>query len=231
MFCIYLFSDEDFMPQYVGKTKHLKVRIKQHLNDRLKRKGKFYSWLNKTINEGKNYYVDILEECNEDNWKEREIYWIKHIKDCNYPLRNLTEGGDGGGDMLKGIIPKCIENNKKPILQYNLEGEFIKEFASVKEAANSVNSSTSCISKVAKNKGKYTKGYQWVYKTENYPLKIDKCDSKLQRIVQYDLEHNFIKLWNSASEIEKHYKLRKNKILDITETKRQILNGFIWKKI
>lgn len=60
MITIYVFSDENCFPKYIGKTKELDRRIKQHLNcDRFKYKSWFYNWLNKQIKEGIGYYIDI----------------------------------------------------------------------------------------------------------------------------------------------------------------------------
>lgn len=101
MFCIYVFSDKDTMPVYVGKTKNLDLRIKQHLNrDRFRYKTWFYSWLNKQIRQNIPFYIDVLEEVTQDNWREREVYWIEHIRSCGYLLTNMTDGGDGNNNQV-----------------------------------------------------------------------------------------------------------------------------------
>lgn len=101
MFCIYVFSDKDCFPIYVGKTKNLDVRIKQHLNrDRFRYNTWFYRWLNKQIKNDIPFYIDILEEVNQENWKEREMYWIDHCKSHGYLLTNMTNGGDGNNNQV-----------------------------------------------------------------------------------------------------------------------------------
>lgn len=230
MYCIYVFSDEDGIPVYVGKTKNLTRRIKEHLKDRKRKNCLFYKWLNKQIREDKAYYVDILEECNDENWQEKEKYWIKHVKENNFPLKNMTEGGEGSKIYKRVNNLNCnFDIFKKPILQYDLDGNFVKEFTCVKDAANSVNTSTTCISRVAKGKGKYANRFQWRYKTDNYPLKIEKCLSKLKEVYQYDLNNNLLKIWESSCDIEKFFNLRKDKIQEIIKKKKPILNNFIWK--
>jgi len=54
---IYVFSDEDCFPKYVGKAKDLSKRHKQHLKDRFKYDTWFYRWLNKQIKEDRQYFV------------------------------------------------------------------------------------------------------------------------------------------------------------------------------
>lgn len=97
---IYVFSDENCMPKYVGKAKNLSKRHKAHLKDRFRYNTWFYKWLNKQIIENKQYFVDVLEEVNDKNWQEREKYWIQHIKKLNYELTNMTDGGDGNNNQV-----------------------------------------------------------------------------------------------------------------------------------
>lgn len=113
MYCIYLFSDEYGLPKYVGKSKNFNQRIKQHLNkDRFIYKSWFYNWLNKQINESIEYFIDVLEICNDNNWQEKEKYWIKHIRENGYKLTNMTDGGDGNNNQ---IFNK--ESNEKRVLK------------------------------------------------------------------------------------------------------------------
>ena len=73
-----------------------------------------------------------------------------------------------------------IKRLKKDILQYDLQGNFIREWNSIKEACDSVNlkSLTNALDGTKDNLG----GYMWRYKTDNFKTKID--PSKLLRIVQ-----------------------------------------------
>lgn len=38
--------------------------------------------------------INLLEECGEDEWKQREIYWVDYFRKQNHRLTNLTDGGD-----------------------------------------------------------------------------------------------------------------------------------------
>jgi len=59
---------------------------------------------------------------------------------------------------------KAAEQQKKSILQYDLNGNFIKEWDSIKEAATKTNSNASTISKVCRNIFKKTNKFIWKYK-------------------------------------------------------------------
>lgn len=76
---IYGLIDADKVIRYVGKTVNIKVRMKFHRRDR--------SWLAG--------YVE-LEQVTEDNWAEREKYWIAF-----YGLDNLENRSRGGGGWDK----------------------------------------------------------------------------------------------------------------------------------
>lgn len=72
-------------------------------------------------------------------------------------------------------------NPKKKVLKYSMEGDFIELFDSIKEACESVglkghSSIVSCCN--MKPGAHSTKGYQWRYLSENYPLKIERALTK-----------------------------------------------------
>lgn len=52
----------------------------------------------------------------------------------------------------------------KPVIQYTLEGEFLKEYFSIKSAAEEVGCNSSLIMRVCQGKKKTAKGYIWKYK-------------------------------------------------------------------
>jgi hypothetical protein len=79
-----------------------------------------------------------------------------------------------------------IDYNSK-VIQYGLDGYFIKEWNSVSEVIKAFNSCSSGISRACIHKG-LMKGYQWRYYTENYPNKID-CAKRivLNKYVKYEV--------------------------------------------
>ena len=56
--------------------------------------------------------------------------------------------------------------HRKVILQFNLGGEFIKEFNSIKEASEEIGISKPTIVHCLKGKTKKAGGYKWKYKYE-----------------------------------------------------------------
>lgn len=58
--------------------------------------------------------------------------------------------------------------NKKPILQYSLNGEFIKEWKSAMDASKKLKITDKHIGSVCNNKRKSSCGFIWKYKTNNH---------------------------------------------------------------
>lgn len=87
---------------YIGMSKDIKSRIKNHYSHGLN--GKRQDDLDKPLYKAfkkygiENFDWDILEECSEDKLKEREIYWIKYYGTYeNREYYNETPRGDCPG--------------------------------------------------------------------------------------------------------------------------------------
>lgn len=115
---IYTLSDPNTNEvRYVGKTINTKRRYKQHLYDKRQTSHK-HSWIISLKKIGLKPIMKIIEECN-DNWEEREIYWISKYNN----LTNHKLGGNGGDDYQRNINQESIEK----IRQANLGKILSKE--------------------------------------------------------------------------------------------------------
>lgn len=113
-----------------------------------------------------------------------------------------------GYTQSEETIKKCADSHKKPILQYDLEGNFIQEFDSATTAAITLNSkSASQISACIRGERNKASGFMWRKRESGeIQLNIDpiKIKSLKKEIYQYDLEFNFIKKFESIVELAKH---------------------------
>ena len=109
--------------RYVGKTNNLKKRLKHHISIHNLKKGTFKDrWIKKELLLGNKILINTIEEVNEDNWQEKEIYWIAKYKELGFKLTNTTLGGICG-NFTKEIkdkisskrISKNLENKKEEI--------------------------------------------------------------------------------------------------------------------
>ena len=113
----------------------------------------------------------------------------------------------------KSTIDKDIKTKVIRIVQLDLNGNFIREWDSIKEASKETNISDTDISKNCKKYTKRAGTYVWMYEREYYKispnkerLNINIKDNRLfknKKIVQLDLNGNFIKEWDNCSVAEK----------------------------
>lgn len=198
--------------RYIGKTSiALHKRLSAHCKD--KKPSYKKNWITSLKRKGLKPVIEIIEIAKEDNWAERERYWINFYKEKNYKITNISLGGTGLGHGYKhspeaiekiraaslkgnsgqfkvGIKSKEFEQNRlkivqRKVLKYSLEGIFIEEYVSIKEAANINCMSESNIGYSIKNLGS-AKGYMWRYYTDNYPKVIE----KYKRKTRYDKNNN-----------------------------------------
>jgi len=87
---IYGLYEEGKDIKYIGKTLNPNERFRSHLNN-FKSNREKSDWIKSTLRENREIKMTILEECDETNWEEREIFWIK-----KYGLENLTNVYNGG---------------------------------------------------------------------------------------------------------------------------------------
>lgn len=224
---------EDFYEiSNLGNVKSLRRNI--ILKQRLNNKGRYYVNLSDGISQYKSKMIYRLvaeafipnpnnlpqinhKDENPKNNKLDNLEWCTAKYNVNY------------GNRTK----KSIESTSKPVLQYDLQGNFIKKWGSIKEAEDFYN--TTSISNCCNHSQKYNtiKGFQWKLETDKRiikPIKPFKERAKERRqkeVNQYSLDGNFIKTWKSLKTAEKFYNI--NNLYLCCKGKRQSIGGYIWK--
>lgn len=106
---IYVITLEDDKVMYVGKSKHVEERMKEHIEGIDKGQSKMY-WLLKNMEElGVKFW--IVEECEEEDLSDYEKYWIKILK----PVLNtqVPQGCERYIDRIECVIDayeQALEN-------------------------------------------------------------------------------------------------------------------------
>jgi len=189
----------DYEPFYVGKGKNNKCYEGLKDNTKTFKKNKIKKILNSGYFPVIIKYIEnISEKVSFSNEKEL-IIKIGRLDKKLGPLTNLTDGGEGytlsdetkrkiglantdkirsqeHKDILQNLYTgkKChtqewIDKLSIPVIQYDLNMNFIKEHESIKIAASEINIEPIQISKVCSGK-KYYKtagGFKWGYKDKN----------------------------------------------------------------
>ena len=196
---------------YIGQTYNLKYRWSRHKSDlnnnRHHNKHLQNAW-NKYGED--NFRFEIIEYCPLDKIDEREIYWINTFNSIKDGY-NLCDGGIGcrGYKHSEDEIEKMRMIQKpKAVVQLDMDMKFVNEWISASHASKTLGyfklAIENCCDRVEGCKS--VKGYIWLWKDdynsgdlgEDYYL-TRKNNSK--RINQYDLNGEFIKSWNSVTEI------------------------------
>lgn len=174
--------------RYVGVTcTTLSARLSQHIYD--SKKGGTYkrNWIQSLIKKDLKPLIEVIEECNFENYQEREIYWISYYDD----LTNTDIGGNGVVlNRTKESILKSSEAKYTPVVAiYN--DKTVKHFISYKQASEVTNVPSTSIEYSVTNLNSCSYGINFIKKSDYYPgleneVKIRKKKHK------YKLIHNNI---------------------------------------
>lgn len=177
------------------------------------------------------------EEIN--NLREKEIIGDLYKTD---PLcLNLKYGGEGGGwekgmtAINKGKSPspetRAILSKvaRKPVLQYSVDGTFIKEWESEKNVDDHYGG-VNVNKAIRKNQLAY--GYQWRLKDEDeIPQNIGQyVDRRKMQIDQYTKDGVFVRSWNSIADAAKEYGVSIGAIYNAVVKRNRCKSsvGYVW---
>jgi len=215
---IYSITNNINQKQYVGLTRQSNPynRWKKHLEDsRYNSQHPIHRAIRKYGSD--NFKFRIIEECDESKLEEREIYYIKEFNTF-YEGYNATLGGKIQYD-----------GDAKPVTQYNKKGERIKDFASIRDAAESIGKELSAISRCANGERFSAYGYRWSWKGEKLPiLKM----SYLKPIYAYNSNKDY-REWTCLSEASRelnyHHRSISNSINSSLYNKQQYKGWYFFK--
>ena len=121
----------------------------------------------------------------------------------------------------------------KIVLQYDLDGNFIKEWSYIKEATCSLGITDGEISRSCTSQRTTAGGYQWRYKdNDNFPRKIKSSNNQTNKpklVGQFTKEGDLIKLWDSARKATQETKI--NNIHKCCQGRCKTAGGYIWKYV
>lgn len=208
----------DCQPFYVGKGKH--HRMKGHLQPKSLCDNSIKSnTINAIIREtGKiPTHYKIEEKLSFEEANELETKLIKHFgrRDIGTGiLTNMTDGGEGFKNvvftketrekMSKAKIGKIsgTRNGKsKKVLQFDLEGNLIREWDYLTQITEETGMSFKTISNCCRGITKSSLGFIWKYNGSAYERQsiIPEAKDKRKIIYQYSSEGDFIKSYESVS--------------------------------
>lgn len=231
--------------RYIGKTAcSLSYRLSRHVYYNTNNKTHKGNWIRKEINSGNKILIkELFVVPKNDDWEKWEIHFISEYKKMGYKLTNGTIGGEGlhrEDNPFFGKIHKksSIEKNKlnqpyrKNVDQYDLDGNLINSFNSIREASESINIPVSSISDVCKQKPKYKTagGFVWRLPGEPFSLEYSNPSEHLRKIVcQYNKSGNLLNEYKSVSAAAKTNSVSPGNISRCCNGDIKTVGGYIWK--
>ena len=261
MKCIYVRTNLVNGKQYVGQANDFKQRECEWKCTKKHYAGKVID--NARAKYGvENFTVEILKECEtQDELNKWEIYYIKELNTKKPNGYNMTDGGEtsSGYNLTKEHIERIKEYGmyestcRKPVLQYDLDGNFIKEWISASSCKREGGYNQGVVSACCRGERRRYKNYQWKYKDgDEIPQKIEPYDYELTHknrsesqkgkilsletkikkskpVLQYDLDGNFIREWYGANAAAKELGLRQYNIWAVLNNKAHTTGDFKFK--
>ena len=177
------------------------------------------------------FYV-LFDRWRESNFLKRLVPSVDRIDDyksysfSNIQLMTWEENWSKGNlDIIEG------RNNKqaKSIKQYDLKGNFIKEYYSQAQAGRDNNIAQANIFKACNGVYNMAGGYVWRY--SNHELGEIKAKLKNRAVIRYDKELNLIDEFNSISEAGKKLNINISNISQCCRGSKHngTAGGYIWK--
>lgn len=148
---------------YIGQSINIEKRINAHFAYAFSKGAKEYNTpIHNAIRlYGKESFKwEILKECTEEELDDLEIYYISLYNSTDRNIGyNLTTGGFGGH-----------KTNCRHILQYDLDGNFIREWNSIWDAAKELGLSKDAITACCYGQ-KSACGFQWKFSDDEKEIK------------------------------------------------------------
>lgn len=157
---------------YIGQSTNIENRKYYYTSIKCDKQPKLY---NSLLKHGWEQHIfEVIEECLEKQLNEREIYWGNYFKVLGENGLNLRLGDANGlcSEETKQKIgltnsrpkPNNFNSNlRKPVLQFDKQGNLIAEYESYHDAKNKTGLS---LTEVLRGKAKTAGGYIFKYKDD-----------------------------------------------------------------
>lgn len=200
---------------YIGQSIEIEKRWQKHLN--AKDNFVIHKALQKYGKE--NFSFQIIEECDLLDLDNKEQYWINYYNSLIPNGYNMIPGGSNGAGFVKG----------KKVLQYTLDGAFIKEYNSANQASNQTGVCHSDICKCCRGDTPRAGEYQWKYSGDDKEIKPIKVRTDFS-VLQIDKNTDeIIKEFSSLKEASEQTHIAKSIICRVCNGKGKTAGGFKWK--
>ena len=210
--------------KYIGKSKDPIKRLRSHLSkNNLVESTKKNNWLVSLLRENLIPIMEIIDEVPEKEIDYWEKFYIELFKSYGLDLLNGTEGGDGydwtgrkHSDISK-FKNKINSPSRKSVAQFDLDGNFIGEYLSLREAGQKTGIHKAHISRCCRGTQRTSGGYIWKFIDRiniegECPIKVRFWDfeikvrfSTLKKVSVYKLNGELIEVCKSVNDAQEKF--------------------------
>lgn len=234
---IYLFINKTNNKVYVGQTynsylcrwtAHRNAQDTFYFHTAIRK----YTWDNfdKYVLEQTESYLNTEDNIKiVNNWlNEREKYYIQLFNSNNEKYGyNLTLGGKDSYPNFNQINNSSNKYSGKKVEQYDLEGNLVKIWDSVKEIYTTTEFKNDGISDCSKGLRDSYKGYKWKIINTKKDIKYNPITTA-KPILQYDINGNFIKRFDSGESVKRELGIDAHLVRGCCNKVYNTSKGFIW---
>lgn len=161
------------------------------------------------------------------NCERRLIDILK--SDNEYHGYNIASGGDLGNAMIGGEA--LARKKRKPVCQYDLNGNYIAEYPGVNIAAYVVarKKRSSSIVDVCNGKRGTSHGFVWRYKGDDFNKYDVNALKQAREVLQFTPDKQLIQRFNSIADAERATSVKHSDIIRVCKGQRRTAGGYIWK--
>lgn len=166
-------------------------------------------------NKGKNLTIEQIDFLKESR------------KGCGNPMFGKKQSIETRNKRKTSMIGK----NSKRILQYDIYGNFLKEWISASEASKELNIQSSTISASCRGERAQSGGFLWFFKENDFKQNIvvnnKKFDYK-RTVIQKSLNGEVIKEWKNAKEVSLSLNFTAWLIIECCRKNKTSYKNFLW---
>ena len=201
-----LIDPRDDSIRYIGKTINPKYRRSGHITE-CKRSDDNYrlNWIRSLLSKGLKPKFKILKICPLSEFIEYESLYIKIHQ--GPLLTNSDESGQGNINRKREIIDKYLPKISKKVYQFNLDGEFIQEWKSTREASRNLNISHANISRCCNGINRHVSVYIFRYDKDSKIIPIKNPNAQKKNVIEIDKYGIEIKRWNCLMDCSRDTKI------------------------
>jgi len=222
---------------YIGQSVNTATRLGAYKRLQCKGQTKLY---NSLLKYGFSAHLfEVVEKCSIEELNVRERHWQDFYDVLGESGLNckLTGTEDRSGKVSADSDRKRVEKHRKTIIQYSLEGVFIGEWNSIKEAGEALGIQRGNIPACCRKESKSAGGFLWRYKVGvvEQVLQLQKPKNRVwsgrsrRLVLQFTEEGIYVREWSSIREAAEALKIRETGIINCCKERNVTSRGFIWK--